>query len=89
VNSRVTEEFVECFGRLPEPVRELARKNYKLWRANPSHPSLRSKRVHRVEPLYSARVGIGYRVLGLLDGDTVTWFWIGSHDEYERLIKSF
>ena len=23
--------------------------------------------------------------LGNLDGNTVTWYWIGSHDEYERL----
>jgi len=25
--------------------------------------------------------------LGILEGDTVTWFWIGSHDEYERFIS--
>jgi len=24
--------------------------------------------------------------LDLLKGDTVTWFWIGTHDEYERLL---
>jgi hypothetical protein len=30
---------------------------------------------------------LGYRALGLLKGDTVTWFWIGTHDEYERLLK--
>jgi len=22
--------------------------------------------------------------LGVLNGDTVTWFWIGGHDEYAR-----
>ncbi|MGH7177187.1 MAG: hypothetical protein ACREJC_07400 [Tepidisphaeraceae bacterium] len=86
MNSRITEDFVECFRRLPEATRELARKNYRLWVASPSHPSLRFKRVHKTEPVYSARVGIGCRVLGLMDGDAVTWFWIGSHDEYERMI---
>ncbi|WP_442947714.1 hypothetical protein [Nostoc sp.] len=30
------------------------------------------------------RVTRGYRALGVLKGDTVTWFWIGSHDNYER-----
>lgn len=27
---------------------------------------------------------LGYRALGILEGDTLTWFWVGSHDEYER-----
>ena len=48
--------------------------------------SLHFKRVSRKKPLYSARVGLDYRVLGMMDGDTVTWFWIGHHDEYDRLL---
>jgi hypothetical protein len=40
--------------------------------------------VNREEDVWSVRVTRGYRALGVLDGDTVTWFWIGSHDEYER-----
>jgi hypothetical protein len=28
-----------------------------------------------------------YRVLGVLANDIVIWFWIGSHDNYERLIR--
>ncbi len=27
---------------------------------------------------------MGYRALGILEENTVTWFWIGDHDEYER-----
>jgi hypothetical protein len=27
---------------------------------------------------------IKHRAIGIMDGDTVTWFWIGSHDDYER-----
>jgi hypothetical protein len=42
------------------------------------------KRVSDVEPLYSARIGPNYRALGTLEGDTVTWRWIGPHDEYVR-----
>jgi hypothetical protein len=38
------------------------------------------------EPVYSARVSLGWRALGLLEGDTVTWFWIGSHADYEKLL---
>ena len=35
---------------------------------------------------FSARVGISYRVTATLDGDTVVWFWIGSHAEYDKLL---
>jgi len=28
-----------------------------------------------------------YRALALKKGEDYYWFWIGSHDEYEELIK--
>jgi Txe/YoeB family toxin of Txe-Axe toxin-antitoxin module len=37
-------------------------------------------------PIYSARINQDYRVVGQLDGDTVIWFWAGSHAEYDRLL---
>lgn len=91
MNSQITQGFRELFRLVPDSVQVLARKNYRLWRENPAHPSLQFKRVHRVEPLYSVRVGIGWRVLGLLDNQTstITWFWIGSHAEYDKLIDRF
>jgi len=27
------------------------------------------------------------RPLAVLEGDDIIWFWVGSHDEYERLIN--
>jgi len=86
VTSQLTEDFVECFERLPGDVRARARRAYRLWKKNPSHPSLRFKRVHGREPVYAVRIGLGWRALGLMEGDTVTWFWIGSHAEYDRLV---
>ena len=86
MESRLTEDFVSLFGQLPAEVRELARKNYRLWRENPSHPSLQFKKVHGSEPIYSVRIGLGWRALGLLDGDTITWCWIGSHAQYDKLL---
>jgi hypothetical protein len=32
------------------------------------------------------RIGRGYRALGRRQGDTLVWFWIGTHDDYDRLI---
>lgn len=86
MNSIVTEAFLECFAVLPETVKYQARKAYRLWRQNPSHPSLQFKKVHSSEPVYSVRVSLDRRVLGLLEGDTMIWFWIGSHSDYDRLL---
>jgi len=83
----LNEDFLECFARLPDEVKDLTRKNYRLWKQNPSHPSVRFKRIHNREEIYSVRVGRGWRALGLLDGDAITWFWIGSHAEYDRLVR--
>jgi hypothetical protein len=38
-------------------------------------------------PIVSARVGRQYRVVGVLEGDLVLWFWIGPHSEYDQLLK--
>jgi hypothetical protein len=48
-------------------------------------PSLHFKKVHDRDPIYSARVTLGYRAVGLLEGDEITSFWIGPHAEYDRL----
>ena len=77
---------MDCFARLPEAVRDLARRAYRLWRANPSHPGLRFKPISGHPGLYSVRIGRKYRALGRLEGNTVTWFWIGSHAEYDGII---
>jgi hypothetical protein len=89
VKSHVTRDFRVCFARLPERIQMLAQENYRLWKETPHHPSLAFKRVGRKYPTYSIRVGLGWRALGFKDNDTVVWFWIGPHAEYERMIKDF
>lgn len=51
------------------------------------YPSLHFKLIHGHEALYSVRIGRGWRALGLLEGDRMSWFWIGSHAEYDELVK--
>jgi hypothetical protein len=58
-----------------------------LFHDDPEHPSLRFKKVHATLPVYSVRVGLGYRALGRKDGDTMIWFWVGTHAEYEQLLN--
>ncbi len=87
MKSQATPKFWKLYARLPRSVERRARKAFQLWKMNPNHPSLHFKRVDDEEPIYSARVSDDYRVLGVLAGDTVIWYWIGNHDEYEHLLK--
>ena len=79
-----TSGFWECYQQLPIAIQQLADKNHEILKVDPDHPSLHIK---KVGPYRSVRVGIAYRDLGVKDGDTIVWFWIGNHDEYERLIN--
>ena len=87
MNSRITEKFLKTYRRLPDDVRTQARKSYRLFQENPQHPSLHFKLIHSSKPIYSARINIDYRTIGRLEGDTIIWFWIGSHSEYDQLIS--
>ncbi len=86
MNSRTTTEFRKLFADLPEQVQQQTRGAYRQFKENPSHPSLRFKKVHPDLPIYSARITKNYRAVGQLDGDTVIWFWVGSHTDYEKLL---
>lgn len=86
MTSILTEDFLTCFAALPTEVREQARRAYRLWRTNPSHPGLRFKPIQGHTGLYSVRIGRSWRALGRSNGDAITWFWIGSHAEYDGLI---
>ena len=72
---------------LPKDVQERARRAYGRFEENPHHHGLRFKKVHDDPAVYSVRITQDHRALGALVDDRVMWFWIGSHDEYERLIE--
>ena len=75
------------FQKLPEKIQKTARKNYALWKQDPSTQVSRSrKKVHTRRPIYSVRVGIGWRALGIREEEVILWFWIGSHNAYDKLI---
>jgi hypothetical protein len=86
VRSRTTERFRKAFAGLPERVQRRTRKAYRQFRDDPSHPSLEFKKVHAGRDIYSARVSLGYRALGVMSRDEIVWFWVGSHADYDRLL---
>jgi hypothetical protein len=84
MKSATLPSFWNSYRFLDESVRRRARKTYRLWAQNPFHPSLRFKCINAQESIWSVRVTRGYRAIGILDDDSMTWFWIGSHDDYQR-----
>jgi hypothetical protein len=83
VRYQATPRFWLCYRNLPDDVRRLADKAYRLSRQDPRHSSLRFKKVGR---FWSVRVGLHYRALAVEQESEVIWFWIGSHAEYEKLL---
>jgi len=85
MKSLTTSRFWKAFSDLPGDVQKLVRKQYLLWVNDPRHPSVQFK---KVGPFWSARVTDDYRSLALLENGIYYWFWIGTHAEYDRLLKS-
>ncbi|HID65274.1 MAG TPA: hypothetical protein EYP49_21365 [Anaerolineae bacterium] len=83
MNSRTTRSFREAFKALLPEVQRRAKEAYRLWRDNPHLPGFRFK---RIGDEVSVRIGRSYRALGIQQGDTVYWYWIGKHDEHDRLV---
>ncbi|MFH0959292.1 MAG: hypothetical protein V1897_11370 [Pseudomonadota bacterium] len=80
---RTTSRFREYLEKLPDPIQRTARRRFQLLKENPGHPSLHFKKVGR---LWSVRIGNHFRALAVEHGKDFIWVWIGSHDEYERII---
>jgi hypothetical protein len=87
MKSRTTREFRRAFARLPRRIQTEARDAFKVFLEDPQHPSLRFKRVHSTRPIFSVRITIDYRALGVRDEDTIIWFWIGGHEDYDKLLS--
>jgi hypothetical protein len=86
VKSKTAPRFWSALSKLPERVRRDVREAYAQFSKDPWHRGLDFKLVNAKRRTYSVRIGIHYRALGMRDGDEIYWYWIGRHDEYERLI---
>jgi hypothetical protein len=83
-HSRASEEFWDLYKRIPRNAQRAADKQFELFRKDPTHPSLHLK---PVGGLWSARINDAYRALAVREDDVFYWFWVGPHDQYERLIN--
>lgn len=81
---RASPGFWEFYRALPEGVRKAADEAFARLKQDPKHGSLHFKKVGRFR---SARVGLRYRALAIEAPDGLVWFWIGTHADYDRLVK--
>lgn len=76
--------FWDAYNNLPEEIQNLADSSYFTLKENPKHPSLHFKKVGQYR---SIRIGMHYRALAVEVDEGFLWFWIGTHAEYDKLLK--
>lgn len=81
---KATSRFWKCFQHMPAIIKRHAEESFALLKEIPRHPSLHFKKVGK---FWSVRIGLDYRAIAVEDGSDFVWVWIGSHDEYERMIN--
>ncbi len=86
MKNRRTKEFNKMFERLPKNIQAKAIETYRIFKENPYHSSLHFKCIDPQEAIWSVRIGLHHRALGEWEGDTIWWFFIGSHADYDHLL---
>ncbi|MHB1377219.1 MAG: ParE family toxin-like protein [Candidatus Humimicrobiaceae bacterium] len=87
MTSITSDRFWKCYRELPEQIKKEAKKAYGEFKKNPYHPGLHFKRIHSTRPIFSLRITKDYRVVGIQQNNQVIWFWIGSHGDYDNLLR--
>jgi len=85
MNHRASPRFWLCYHGLPEEVQQAADRAYQLLCADARHPSLHFKKIGAI---WTVRVGLHHRAVAVEDSADMIWVWIGSHAEYDRLVRS-
>lgn len=87
MNHRRDAQWHSLFDALPERIRVTAKKTFKLLCDDPSHRALRFKKMrsrHKGRDCFEVSITKKYRAVAYVDGDTYYWFWIGTHNDFDR-----
>lgn len=74
MKSVTTLRFRKALKELPPGIRKTAEHAFQLWQENTFHPGLKFKQIHKRKSIYSVRVGLAWRAIGIKEGDTMIWF---------------
>jgi hypothetical protein len=84
VTSRAAPEFWHLYRQLAPEIQSATRKAYYLFSQNPAHPGLRLERLRVDSRAWSVRITRDYRAVAIRHGDDWLWFWIGTHQQFDR-----
>ncbi len=83
LHSFLTASFRKLYTDLPKEIQELADEKYRLFQNDPFHPSLEFKAKGKV---WTVAIGRSYRAIARRFESDLYWVWIGSHEEYNRVL---
>jgi len=84
MNHFTSPSFWKEYENLPKHIQKLADKNFEILREHSMHPSLHLKKVGNY---WSVRVGKKHRAVAIEIEEGLLWFWTGTHDGYDNLLK--
>ena len=58
-----------------------------MFRAASVEPAASVAEFKKIGAVWSVHVGLDYRALATGEADGYSWFWIGTHAEYDRLLR--
>jgi hypothetical protein len=84
LRSFVTASFRKLYAELPDQVQNLADEKYRLFQDDPFHPSLEFQAKGKV---WTVAIGRSYRAIARRIGNDLHWVWVGSHEDYNKVLK--
>ena len=84
MNSIATSNFWKLYRELPDSIRSASQEAFRNFRDDPAHPALSLERLRCDPDSWSVRITRNYRAVGVKAGNTMTWYWIGSHSDFEK-----
>ncbi len=85
--SHTTEQFRKLLTELSPQIQKQTKEAYRQFKKDPYYPSLRFKQVHSTKAIYSIRISKDYRALGIQQNNEIIWYWIGTHSNYNKILK--
>jgi len=93
IRSLKTPSFNKAFEAMPKEIQDMACETFLKWRERPDSIKIKSLAAMSHE-VYSAEINYRYRALGVRAKDkngvtTYVWFWVGSHESYNKLVSGY
>jgi hypothetical protein len=85
VKSVAPAEFWRHYEKLPLRAQKLADRYFAFFERDPLYPSLHLERIR--DEIWSVRIGGHYRALAKRREDCWLWFWIGTHEQYNKVMR--